>query len=70
MKQYAKSPHGKRLVRCGCNDTFDPRDEGTECFEEGPASVICNGCGKYPWYNKKAAQSGSQIKKERGTHGI
>lgn len=57
---YAYTSVGKRLVRCGCNDTFDAHDDGTACFEEGARSAQCRSCGYYPWYRIEAVAGGSR----------
>lgn len=57
---YAYTPVGKRMVKCGCNDTFNAHDEGTACFDEGPRSEPCPACGYYPWYRIAAAAGGSR----------
>ena len=59
MTKYGKTPHGKRMVRCGCNDSFDALDDGTECFEDGQAAEQCPGCGYFPWYNIEPLLGGS-----------
>ena len=55
MPLYARTPHGKRMIRCGCNDLFDPHDERTECFDD---MEPCKECGKYPWYLIAAVKGG------------
>lgn len=69
MQQYATAPVGKRQILCNCNDQFDPHDEGTECFEEGPAAEICPECGKYPWYRIATVQGGSNRTKAKRRQG-
>lgn len=57
---YAYTPAGKRMVKCGCNDSFDAHDEGTACFEDGRWSEPCPACGYYPWYRIIAERGGSR----------
>lgn len=57
---YARSPVGKRLVRCGCNDEFIRDDPKTECFDD---MTRCRRCGHFPWYRIEATQGGSNLKR-------
>ena len=58
----ADTPVGRRKVICDCNDEYDPLDENTECFDDGPHAVQCSACGKYPWYRIKATVGSSNRK--------
>lgn len=57
MPQYAMTPHGKRMIRCGCNDKYKRDDPKTECFDDMDA---CPACGKYPWYRIEATIGGKR----------
>ena len=59
---YGKTPHGKRMIRCGCNDDYVRDDPETECFDD---MEVCPGCGKYPWYLIDAATGGSNRAREK-----
>ena len=60
MPFYARTPHGKRMIRCECTDEYKRDDPETECFED---MEPCNECGKYPWYRIEATVGGSQHQK-------
>lgn len=61
MQIYGKTPDGgKRMIRCGCTEQFNPHDENIECFEGDSYLGRCEVCDKDYWYRIKPTVGGKR----------